>query len=352
MPAVRFARLALIAAALAACAGPTRSGVAPSAAGGVRGRIRGGGAVILTLDGPRIARITPTAARADDGWLVAGLIDGHVHLAFWPVAAASARHGLAAAVDLGAPGDAMAALEAGLLPLIVAGPMLTRPGGYPLDAWGRDGFGVACPDVETVDAAIEVVARRGARIIKLAIGDDGLAAALVPVAVAAAHARGLKVAAHALTDHDARQAADAGVDLLAHTPVEPLRAETLAAWRGRAVVSTLAAFGGGPAVIDNLRRLRAAGVTVLYGTDLGNTRVDGPNRDEIALLGAAGLDGAAIVDAMTAAPAAWFGFADLGAIAVGRTASFEIVDEDPDQHPAALAAPRAVYLRGARIDGR
>jgi hypothetical protein len=54
--------------------------------------------------------------------------------------------------------------------------------------------------------------------------------------------------------------------------VEPLAAQTIEAWRGRAVISTLSAFGGATATIENLKALRAAGVTVIYGTDLGNTR--------------------------------------------------------------------------------
>src|ERR1700760_3589849 len=63
---------------------------------------------------------------------------------------------------------------------------------------------------------------------------------------------------------------------------------TVAAGRGRAVISTLAAFGGSPAAVDNLRRLRAAGATVLYGTDLGNLDVAGPSEPEIALPARAG----------------------------------------------------------------
>lgn len=331
---------------LVACAAPPRGGVSHGEV--VRGRL-GAGAVELGFDGERIARVTAVAPRADDGWLVPGLIDAHVHLAYWPVSDELARHGIAAAVDLGAPGDAMATLQAARLPTIVAGPILTRPGGYPLDAWGADGFGVACPDRATVEAVVETIAARGGRIIKLAIADDGLDPELIPVAVAAAHAHKLKVAAHALGDRDARLAADAGVDLLAHTPVERLSDATVAAWRGRAVVSTLAAFGGAPETVANLRRLRAAGVTVLYGTDLGNRREAGPSAAEIELLGQAGLDGAAIVDAMTAAPARWFGLDTLGAIAPGMTASFVIVDGDPAQTPAVVARPRAVYLRGQRL---
>jgi imidazolonepropionase-like amidohydrolase len=83
------------------------------------------------------------------------------------------------------------------------------------------------------------------------------------------------VVAHALSDAAARRAADAGVDVLGHTPVEPLAESTIQAWRGRTVISTLAAFGGTPAAVTNLRRLRDAGVTVLYGTDLGTCAMRG-----------------------------------------------------------------------------
>jgi hypothetical protein len=100
---------------------------------------------------------------------------------------------------------------------------------------------------------------------------------------------------HALADEEVRMAAAVGVDVLAHTPVEALGDAD--AWRGRAVISTLAAFGGSRATIDNLRRLRAAGAVVLYGTDLGNTRDAGVSRGEIDLLLEAGLDGQAIVEA-------------------------------------------------------
>src|SRR6185369_957269 len=98
----------------------------------------------------------------------------------------------------------------------------------------------------------------------------------------------------------------------------------------RAVVSTLRAFGASADAVANLRALRAHGVTVLYGTDFGNTSHDGIDPDELALLGDAGLDGAAILDATTRAPAATFGLDhDLGAIEPGRAASLLVLDADP-----------------------
>jgi imidazolonepropionase-like amidohydrolase len=258
-----------------------------------------------------------------------------------------AAAGLAAVVDLAAP---RVRLD-GRLRVIASGPMLTSPGGYPLDSWGKGddgiGYGIGCGDAACVTAAIERLARQGAGLIKLALDEGGLDPALAPAAVAAAHARRLRVAVHALTDRAARLAAAAGADLLAHTPVEPLRPETIAAWGGRAVISTLAAFGGGPAAIANLRALRAAGATVLYGTDMGNLRDAGPSATELALLRAAGLDDAAITDAMTTAPARYWGL-PFGALAAGDDASLLVLDRDPRADATALLAPRAVWLRGSR----
>lgn len=235
------------------------------------------------------------------------IVDSHVHLAYYPVADELAAHGIVAVVDLGAPERALPNLKAAPIKVIFSGPMLTHDNGYPLDAWGRDGYGIGCSTAACVTAAIDRLATAGAGVIKLALDDDGLSPALVPVAVAAAHARHLKVAVHALSEAAAALAASAGADILAHTPVEPLSDATIAAWRTRAVISTLAAFGGSPAAVANLRKLRAAGATVLYGTDLGNTRTAGPSSDEIALLGEAGLDDAAITAAMTTTPAAYWG---------------------------------------------
>lgn len=234
------------------------------------------------------------------------IVDSHVHLAYWPVASELVEHGVGAVVDLGSP----RVVSDARLHVISAGPMLTRPGGYPLDSWGRDGYGVGCADLACIDSAIDQNIAAGARVVKIALDDNGLDPALVPHAVAHAHAKNLRVAVHALSDRSALVAARAGADILAHTPLEPLTAETIGAWRGRAVISTLAAFGGSDAAIANLRALRASGATVLYGTDLGNLRDAGPSEIEIKLLEKAGLDAAAIREAMTTVPRRFWGFPD------------------------------------------
>ena len=308
----------------------------------------------LEIAGDRITGVVASAGVvAGDGatWLWSPIIDSHVHLAYWPVADQLVASGVEAVVDLAAPESALGAAASGAavgLHVLAAGPMLTRDHGYPLASWGSAGYGVGCYDAAGVTAVIDRLVRHGAQVVKLALDDDGLDPALVPIAVAAAHERKRKVAVHALSDASAALAARAGADILAHTPVERLAEATVALWRGRAVISTLAAFGGSAEAVDNLRRLRAAGATVLYGTDLGNARVAGPNLEEVALLRAAGLDDAAITDAMTAVPAAYWGL-PFG-IANGAEASFVVLAGDPRRDAGVLLAPRAVWLRGHRVN--
>lgn len=275
-------------------------------------------------------------------WRSPPIIDSHVHLAFWPVGDELAATGIGAVVDLAAPESAMRTLARDLT-VATSGPMLTAPGGYPLDSWGADGYGIGCADAACVESAIARIAERGGRVVKLALDPGGLPDELAPIAVAAAHARDMKVAVHALSDAAAARAAAAGADVLAHTPVEPLSPATISAWRDRAVISTLAAFGGSAPAISNLRALRDAGATVLYGTDLGNLRDAGPSESEVELLARAGLGDAAIADAMTTVPAAYWG------LTFDPGASYLVVDADPRRDARTLLAPREVWLRGRRL---
>ena len=240
------------------------------------------------------------------------VVDSHVHLAYYAVADQLATHGVRAVVDLASPESALGTKFP--IAVIQSGPMLTRPGGYPLESWGADGYGIGCADTKCVGDTIARLRSRGAGVIKIALDDKGLDPALARIAVSYAHKLGLKVAVHALGDDSVKLAADIDADVLAHTPVEPLSGDTIAAWRAKtqtrehAVISTLAAFGGSDDAVKNLERLRAAGLTVLYGTDLGNLRIDGVSAEEVGLLKRAGLDDKAVDAAMTTAPWRYWGF--------------------------------------------
>ncbi len=330
---------------LAAC-GATTPPLAVESSDAPAGHVADGTSVRVTIDGERIASVVASDT-VDGAWLWPPVVDSHVHLAYLPAADELARNGVAAAVDLAAPARSTLARPDGLH-VLSSGPMLTSIAGYPLSSWGADGYGTGCDAAACVTTAVADLAARGSRVLKIALDDDGLSPALVPLAVAEAHRAGLVVAIHALSDEAARIGADAGVDVLAHTPIERLADDTVAAWRGRAVISTLSAFGGSASTIENLTRLRAAGVVVLYGTDLGNTRVAGPSAEEIELMRRAGLDDADIVAAMTTTPIAFWGLA-LGELVAGAEATFLQLDADPRRDARSLLSPRAVWLRGRRL---
>jgi imidazolonepropionase-like amidohydrolase len=314
-----------------------------------------GPADVEVRDG-KIAAIGATANAASEvaaagQWVVPACIDSHVHLSYLPVGRRVLAGGVAAVVDLAAPIEALTRPDSPPELLVWrSGPMITARGGYPTQDWGSDGYGLEVDGAEAAARAVDTLADAGAKLIKVPVTE---ARALEPKALRAiverAHARGLKVAAHALLDRQAKIAADEGVDVLAHAPVEPLREATVAAWSGRAVISTLDAFGGSREAVENLRRLRAAGATVLYGTDLGNTRSPGIDAEELGLLVEAGFDGRAIVAAMTLVPRDYWGMSGgPGSLTVGGPASFIIVPRDPLVEPMALAEPTAVYVAGVR----
>lgn len=343
---------------LLACAraGTESGGVTPPTAAHYRlhgAQIAGLGPAEIEIDDGRIVSVgagVDTSLPATDvsgRWLAPAFIDSHVHLAYLPEADALVDGGIAGVVDLAAPISFLAD-HPGAPEILASGPMVTAVGGYPTQSWGSAGYGYECADAAAAAAAVRVLAKAGARVIKLPVTDGpSLPPDALVGAAEAAHSSGLKVASHAVADSEAAIAAAAGVDVLAHTPLETLTPTTLAAWRGRAVITTLAAFGGGSTAVQNLAALRAGGVTVLYGTDFGNTRTTGIDPMELTLMRAAGMDGAAILAAGTRVPADYWGFSDLGAIAPGKAADLLVLDADPLLDPLTLARPLAVVYHGA-----
>jgi imidazolonepropionase-like amidohydrolase len=315
------------------------------------GTVVGVGVTDVTIDDGRIVAVGPADAAGIDvtgRFLVPAVVDAHVHLAYAPRGPELLVGGVAAAVDWAAPVRAIGPIADG--PDVVwAGPILCAPGGYPTQSWGRGGYGLEIRDADEAVAAVATIHDAGARVAKISLeaGGPDLDDAALRALIDAAHARGMLVGAHALTDRGAARAAALGADVLVHAPSGALSDATVAAWEDRAVIPTIDAFRG----VDATRRLAAAGVRVLYGTDFGNTGELGVSAREIAGMQAAGLDGARILAAATSEPAAVFGLDHLGAIAPGRDASLLVLDEDPLVDPTALARPRAVLHRGRVIAG-
>ncbi len=283
-------------------------------------------------------------------WLAPAFIDSHVHLVYDARPLEMASGGIAGVVDLAAPVSVFDA-DWGPLRAVRSGPMVTAVGGYPTTGWGSAGYGLECADAQAAETAVDDLVALGAGVIKLPVtGGAQLDDPALAAAVARARIHGVPVASHALGDSEATRAAEAGADVLAHTPTGGLGTEALAAWSGRAVISTLRAFGGGTTAVANLGALHAGGTTVLYGTDFGNSRTTGIDTAELALMLSAGLTPTEVLAGGTSVPAAWWGLSDLGSLEVGKAASLLVLSSDPLVDVATLGAPVAVYLDGVRQD--
>jgi len=299
----------------------------------VGARAPGGQVIELRVEGGRVAARGASVDRsgaevidAEGAYVVPGLIDSHVHLAYLPAGEALARRGVAGVVDLAAPLHHVGSEQ----PLEVrwSGPMITAVGGYPTTSWGAGGYGLSCVGAEACAARVDQVVAAGATVVKVPLDPEpALTDPELTAVVARAHAAGVKVVGHALTDAGAARAARLGVDALAHVPVEALSDATVAAWSDGVVVATLGAFGG--EAPRNARRLHAAGATLLYGTDLGNTRVQGIDVAELARMVEAGMEPAEVLAAATSRAAAFWGMADLGSLRVGARGVVVLVANDP-----------------------
>jgi imidazolonepropionase-like amidohydrolase len=307
----------------------------------------------LAWIGPLTAAPTAVPRRHVDGVLLPGLVDHHVHTDLVDPRPLL-RHGITTVRDLGADPAKVFDLarrsrdpaHAGPL-VLAAGPFLTAPGGYPLGrAWATDGMARPVADPRQAASAVRELATHRPATIKVALNadagpvpDDATLAAIVTTA----HACGLTVTAHAEGPGQVARALASGVDEFAHTPfTERLDDELIPRLAATTIVSTLDIHGWEhptaeqAIAIDNLRRFHAAGGKVRYGTDLGN----GPlppavNAREILALEQAGLDGRAILQAITATP-----------LATGHRADLVAVPADPLHHPGQLTAAVPVLHAG------
>jgi imidazolonepropionase-like amidohydrolase len=99
--------------------------------------------------------------------------------------------------------------------------------------------------------------------------------------------------------------------------------------------------------IDNVRRLHAAGATILAGDDAANLGSHGVTmHGELALLTRAGLTPAQALAAATRAPADRFGLADRGRIAPRARADLILVDGNPLVDIEATRAIVKVFKNG------
>ncbi|MDM8083565.1 amidohydrolase family protein [Cellulomonas cellasea] len=340
--------------------------------------------------GGRVTFERPHASAGDvaevEGWAVPGLVDVHCHIglgADGPVDQQTARaqaladrdSGVLLVRDAGSPADTAWVHEHDDLPrLIRAGRHLARPKRY-LRHYGRE---LAAP--ADLPGAVAEEAARGDGWVKVVadwidrdLGADGDLTPLWPAdvlaeAIGAAHAAGARVTAHTFSSEALDALLDAGVDCLEHaTGADAGQIERIAA-AGIPVTPTLLqvaqfeaiaaqADGRYPRFAARMRRLHArrhqhvrdlhdAGVQLLVGTDAGGTIGHGRIADEAVELVAAGVPAREVLAAASWRTRAWLGVPSL---AEGEPADLVVLAADPREDIRALAAPRAVVLRGSRV---
>jgi imidazolonepropionase-like amidohydrolase len=362
----------------------------------------------VVVDGTRIAAAgpqvqAPEGARIVDGrgrTLLPGLIDVHVHAVSAEALRAALAFGVTTEFDMFSLPGMAAGGGADAADLRSSGILATAPGGHGTE------YGVPIPTVRGPEDAEGFVAGRvkdGADFIKIVL-DDGrlfggsrptLSAETVRALTAAAHARNRLAVAHIVTKNDVRVAVEAGVDVLEHLyagtpdadvagllarrriPVTPTLSvmrtgcgkpgaalttdNRLAIYLSQDAVENLR-FAPGPArsaedcraMLDSVRGLRAAGVTILAGTDVPNpgTAQGASLHGELELLVEAGLTPVEALRAATSAPAEVFGLKDRGRIAPGLRADLVLVEGDPSRDIRATRSIVMIWKAGAAVERR
>ena len=365
---------------------------------------------MLLLDGDRIVAVEAGGSAPPDAdivelagaTLLPGLIDTHVHLAFDstmdPVGALAARSdaevvaamrtaagaalagGVTTVRDLGDRDYLSLGLRGspGLPTILAAGPPITTPGGH-CHYLG----GAAEPREEAVRAAVREHADRGVDVIKIMASGGNLtpgtrqdlaqfAPADLRAAVGEAHRLGLPVTAHAHGTPAIADAVAAGVDGMEHVSfwsaegIDPAPDDLVAQIVARRIVvgATLGIFpvpglvpppevlARLPHMIANMRRLAAAGATIVAGTDAGIAPIKPPDvaRRAIPQLLELGYTCVEALRRLTSVAAGVCGVADRkGRLAPGFDADILAVDGDPFSDPEAIHRIRAVYAGGRAV---
>lgn len=339
--------------------------------------------------------------------LLPGLIDAHVHT--WGEARRDAlRFGVTTMLDQFSDHRQLAEAKrertssdaTDRADLWSAGTLATAAGGHGTQ------FGMDIPTLATPDDAAPWVAARkaeGSDWIKLVREDlqtftgkaqlptldDATAAAVI----AATHEHGLRAVVHASSREHARASLRDGADGLVHGFEDELADDAfiaLARQRQAFVIATLtvvagmsgerasvledariapwldggqkqtltARFGFGkpdPGLIErareNVRRLHAAGIAILAGSDAPNpnTAHGAALHEELAQLVRAGLGNEEALVAATSAPADAFGLDDRGRIAGGQRADLLLVTGNPLDDIRATRGIATIWKNGQRV---
>lgn len=217
---------------------------------------------------------------------------------------------------------------------------------------------------ESARRAVRTLRRRGADLIKImpsggvmSIGDDPkhqmMADDEIKAVIDAAHALGMKVAAHAHGKLAIDKASALGVDSIEHGSFADAESYRIMKAHGTYFVPTMLvgarvydrakthpeqlnpstaekALMVVPVMVKNLRDAYAAGVKIAFGTDTFGMSAHGENAQEFALMVKAGMTPSDAITAATASAADLIGDAkNIGSIQAGRYADIIAVAGDP-----------------------
>lgn len=327
-----------------------------------------------------------TAERTVDGrhgTLLPGFIDSHVHLANLAELEHGTYWGSTTMLDMGSPSmqltDSLRHRQ-GLADIRGVGNPASAPGGMQTTRMGMPASSAVTGPADASRFVAERVAE-GADYIKVIVEDPrrmgpaALDVATITALVEAAHHAGLKVIAHVTTLVALINAADAGVDILTHAPLDAGVDDNLArsfAQRGIVSVPTLTMMRAVASLAGRLpthgvgtdyaharatvSALHRVGITILAGTD-ANAAPASPApiqhgealHDELQLLVEAGLTPVEALRSATVVPAEFFGFTDRGVIEAGRRADLLLIEGDPTQDITATRAIRGVWVTGVQV---
>jgi imidazolonepropionase-like amidohydrolase len=328
------------------------------------------------------ATTADTTVDGQHGTLLPGFIDSHVHLANLAELEQGTQWGCTTMLDMGTRSmevtDSLRHRK-GLADIRGSGNTASAPGGIQTTRMGMPASSAVTGPADASRFVADRVAE-GADYIKVIVEDPrimGTAAldgATIAALAEAAHHAGLIIIAHVTTIAALTTAAEAGVDVLTHAPLDSDVDDNLAfsiAQRGIVSVPTLTMMRTVASIATRLpthgagsdyaharstvTAFHRADITILAGTD-ANQAPGSPApiqhgealHDELGLLIEAGLTPIEALRSATVIPAEYFGFTDRGVIEAGRRADLLLVDGDPTRDIAVTRAIRGVWVAGVQ----
>lgn len=300
-----------------------------------------------------------------------GFINAHIHHGLNPYNLRNwAADGVTTVRDLGCGPTSLALfyswveLTPDMARLVPAGPLITVPGGYPINPFGSS-WALPVTSVEHARTAAEdLFDTQNVQLLKLALESINgtipvMSVAIAQELVAVAHERGTVASAHISMVSDLDLALASGADDFAHM----IRDRALTSYELQRVIDadvtwvpTLELWqcaGEDPMAVYNLRRFVEAGGRVALGTDYDGYTCDwemGMPMTEIRLMASANMSPMQIIQAATLHGAKVCNLEhEIGSVVVGKRADIIAVAGDPLDDLERLEDVRLVIKDGMVI---